>query len=126
MKRLAFVLLLAGCDDPPPAAEVSEPQPGVEVPGLAAIEDRNAPAKKAPNLSPGNGFQIADAPPLHGDPAACAAFEACCRGVDGQVSPAGLACGLAPAVGNGDCTRALESVRAIFREQAIPGPPGCM
>ncbi len=79
-------------------------------------------------ISPGGGsggFQIEGAPPLRGDPAACAAFQACCGPYQGQLSPPGLACGLAPASANGDCAAALQSIRAIFTEQGLALPAGC-
>ena len=77
-------------------------------------------------ISPGTtgGVSIQGAPPLSGDPAACAAFKACCP-PGANTGPAGLACGLAPAAANGDCGKALESVRGIFKEQGITAPPGC-
>ena len=131
MIRVAMAsLVFAACDSggTDPAGDVApETAQGLPVvsPGLAGLEDRTAQPGTAPRISPGGGFRIEDAPPLTGDPDACAAFHACCDGVNGQTSPQGLACGLAPMVARGDCTRALESVRGIFREQKMPPPPGC-
>ena len=84
-----------------------------------------APTSTGITIAPGTagGVSVQGAPPLSGDPAACAAFKACCP--PGAAGPAGLACGLAPAAANGDCGKALESVRGIFKEQGITSPPGC-
>jgi hypothetical protein len=128
LRVLLLFASFAACEperpDPPadPIPDSSEPD---VVPGLASLADRTAQPAAPPRIDPGGGFRIESGPPLHGDPDACAAFHACCDGVNGQVSPAGLACGLAPAAASGDCRRALESVRAVFLEQKIPPPPGC-
>jgi len=129
MVRIAILgAFLAACEDGPPDPPAMPETAGglpVVVPGLATLADRTARPGTAPQISPGGGFRIEDGPPLRGDPAACAAFHACCDGVNGQISPMGLACGLAPGAARGDCTRALSSVRDIYLEQKIPPPPGC-
>lgn len=93
------------------------------------------PTSPAPSPAPGDtqitigpgggGFEVQGVPALHGDPAACAAFQACCAPFRGQLSPTGLTCGLVPAATNGDCGQSLQQVRAAFGEQGVALPPGC-
>lgn len=147
--RIALVvflfLALAACPTSPPP---TPPQPGVttgpspwpqvpqvpQVPPIPQVGPVPAPPIPPPapgggqiTIAPGTGggISVQGAPPLHGDPASCAAFQACCAPHQGQLSPAGLACGLTPAASNGDCAQSLQAIRGIFREQNIALPAGC-
>lgn len=136
MRKPAALLFLAlwacpSTPQPPP------PGPPLAVPALPATPPVPPPGVPPPFTPPagggtitiapggGGGVSVQGAPALHGDPAACAAYQACCAPHQGQLSPAGLACGLAPAASNGDCTQSLQAIRGIFSEQHITLPPGC-
>jgi hypothetical protein len=136
------VLGLAACPSspappsPPLPPGVSSTGPSVPVPwpGQVSGSPANPPPVPAPGpgatitIGPGaggTGVIVEGAPPLRGDPAACAAFQACCAPHQGQLTPAGLACGLTPAASNGDCAQSLQGIRGIFTEQHIALPPGC-
>jgi hypothetical protein len=130
----SLCLALGACPSSPPAAP---PPPGL-APGTAVWPAPAPPVPQGPAPAPapggtqitigpggGGGIAIQGAPALHGDPAACAAYQACCAPHQGQLSPAGLACGLVPAAANGDCGQSLQQIRAVFGEQHIALPAGC-
>ena len=115
-------VVLAACPSSP-----TGPAPGSQPPPSVPVPPAGPPGGGGGlTISPGGGgFTIEGVPDLHGDPAACAAYRACCAPYQGQMSPAGLACGLAPASAQGDCTASLQSIRGIFSEQGIALPVGC-
>lgn len=96
----------------------------------ASARQGDAPAGASASAAPSASAAVVveGAPPLKGDPAACAAFHACCAPFEGKLGTpggVGLACSLAPKAANGDCATALASIRNTFKEQNVPLPAGC-
>jgi hypothetical protein len=100
------LVCIAGCwrasGDGPSAGTSASSKPA-DLPGVTIHQDKDGRTK-------------VDGVPLHGDPKTCAAFKKCCAAPD-----LGLACGLAQAAENGDCAKALASVRAYAKESRSAG-----
>lgn len=64
-----------------------------------------------------DGRAQVDGAPLHGDPKVCAALKKCCAAP--PTGDFGLMCGMAQAEANGDCAKALASVKAYARERRL-------
>lgn len=109
---LGVMVLVAGC------SRTSNDGPSTtSSPGSSTQPRKPANAPTVTIQQGKDGRTSVDGAPLHGDPKVCAAFKKCCAAPPS--GDFGLMCGMAQAEANGDCAKALASVRAYARERRL-------